>query len=494
MARKVVRLNKDWLLGNQIGGGGFGKVYEATHNDEWAVAKLIPKAPGADRELLFVDLGAAVNIVPVVDSGEYGHSWVLIMPRADKSLRQHLSSTGGLLDLAATLEVLSDVVSALVSIEGRIVHRDLKPENVLHLDGSWCLSDFGISRYAEATTAPDTLKYAMSAAYAAPERWRHERATSAADVYALGIMAFEMLTGVKPFRGQTWEDLQQQHLHDRPPSLGDVSMRLGAAIEECLLKEPGARPTATNLRARLEALRAEPSASAGLMALGEANREALARLSEQQRRESHRRSIADTRAGLAAAGLQGFVRISTALLSALTTAAPTAQTTSSKGGGWALSLGSADLSLKQPQPYQAESWGGRWDPPAFDVVLAAKVSLRIPPRSTEYEGRSHSLWYCDAEQDGEFAWFETAFMISAFVPRRGRQNPFALDPGAESAQALGTAIAQYQLAWPFTRLLVGELEEFVDRWAGWLGLASRGGLSHPINMPEKAGTEGSFRR
>jgi len=54
----------------------------------------------------------------------------------------------------------------------------------------WCLADFGIARYAEATTAPDTLKFAMSPAYAAPERWLHETATSATDGYALGVMAF----------------------------------------------------------------------------------------------------------------------------------------------------------------------------------------------------------------------------------------------------------------------------------------------------------------
>ncbi|WP_442868297.1 protein kinase domain-containing protein [Bradyrhizobium sp. CCBAU 53415] len=59
------------------------------------------------------------------------------------------------------------------------------------MDGKWCLSDFGISRYAEATTAADTQKYSLSPPYAAPERWRAERAIAAADVYALGVMAFE---------------------------------------------------------------------------------------------------------------------------------------------------------------------------------------------------------------------------------------------------------------------------------------------------------------
>ena len=82
-----------------------------------------------------------------------------------------------------------------------MVHRDLKPENVLFLDGHWCVADFGISRYAEASTAPDTRKYALTPAYAAPERWRNEHATSATDVYSLGVIAFELLTGARPFPG-----------------------------------------------------------------------------------------------------------------------------------------------------------------------------------------------------------------------------------------------------------------------------------------------------
>jgi serine/threonine protein kinase len=134
--------------------------------------------------------------------------WALVMPRADESLRDHLLNAGSALSPTDAIAILIDIASALlVELDGKVVHRDLKPENVLFLDGAWRLSDFGISRYAEATTARDTQKYAMSAPYAAPERWRAERATGATDVYSLGVIAFEMLSGTRPFRGTKFRGL-----------------------------------------------------------------------------------------------------------------------------------------------------------------------------------------------------------------------------------------------------------------------------------------------
>lgn len=84
------------------------------------------------------------------------------MPRAHKSLRDHLTTAKTPLSTADATPILIDIASALVELNGKVIHRDLKPENVLYLDGKWCLSDFGISRYAEATTAVDTQKFALS--------------------------------------------------------------------------------------------------------------------------------------------------------------------------------------------------------------------------------------------------------------------------------------------------------------------------------------------
>lgn len=80
-----------WLLGDRIGDGGYGRVLEARGDaGQAAVAKLVPKEPGAERELLFANLDDVRNVVPIIDSGETDSDWVLIMPRADRSLREHL--------------------------------------------------------------------------------------------------------------------------------------------------------------------------------------------------------------------------------------------------------------------------------------------------------------------------------------------------------------------------------------------------------------------
>jgi serine/threonine-protein kinase len=127
------------------------------------------------------------------------------------------------------------------------------------------------------------------------------------------------------------------------------------------------------------------------------------------------------------------------------------------------------------------------------VVSTASLNLRIPPNRYEYEGRSHSLWFGDIQQAGNYAWFETAFMISPLIPRRARQNPFALEPGEEAAKAVWQGMAEVQLAWPFTPLVIGELDEFIDRWAGWFADAANGRIAHPSSMPERS-TQGSWRR
>jgi eukaryotic-like serine/threonine-protein kinase len=494
----VIQLARRWTLGPQIGQGGFGGVFAATADDgSPAAVKLVRKAPGASRELLLVEgVAGARNIVPMLDSGETADAYVIVMPLAEQSLQDRLDAAGGPLPLEDALAVLTDVATALADLDGRVVHRDLKPANVLLVDGAWCLADFGISRYADATTAPDTRRMAMSPPYAAPERWRAARATAAADVYAVGVMAFQLLSGDLPFPGPGWEDFHDQHLHAEPPALATASPRLAALIEECLYKAPEARPVPANLLARLQKA-AESTPTPGMAALAGAYQ----RHAEQRRADEVAASRAETeqerRRQLADSAGRSLQRTSTAMLETVTDLAPGA-VVRRRTEGWSVELNGVQVGLSTSIPIDDVNWG-QWPPP-FDIIAAATISVVIPADRSGYAGRSHSLFYCDAQRPGVYGWFETAFMDTPFRRRVGPgQDPFALHPadplrnGEAVGKALANAITHYQVAWPFTELVTGEAKEFIDRWVGWFAAGLEGQLSRPSTMPERP-PEGSWRR
>ncbi|MEU8387511.1 serine/threonine-protein kinase [Micromonospora sp. NPDC048843] len=507
MAITDLKLSENWALGERIGGGGFGSVFAASsprHQD--AVAKLIPKKPGSARELLFVDLGGARNVVPIIDSGETLDSWVLIMPRAEKSLRQNLQSA---LSPTEAIAVLSDIALALSDLQGKVVHRDLKPENILLLDGKWCIADFGVSRYAEATTAPDTQKYSMTPPYAAPEQWRSERATSATDVYAFGVLAYELLTGSWPFRGPGASDFRDQHLHYEPPPLDGVSLALVSLVEECLYKAPQTRPSPSNLSARLE--RASHTISGtGLSLLREANRAVIAQRGEEGRAAERARSEKERRAEIAKSAQKAISRIMDALRAAIMDSAPVAEFVPRtvdldpvskepyvRPLGWRIHLNKATLDFVIPVGAQIDLQS-RFELP-FDVVYYARIGVERPkdhPRDTEYRGRSHALWYCDAQESGRYQWFETAFANTSWhapSPQKLDVEPFAMDPTDESAKAFRLGVWAHQVAWPFMAVVIDDLDDFINRWAAWLADCSIGQLSRPSRIPERA-VEGSWRR
>ena len=482
-----IRLERSWEIGRQIADGGFGRVLEAMSDGLPAcVAKLVPKDPGAERELLFVDLRDVRHVVPIIDSGETADHWVLIMPRAECSLRDRLQADD--LSFEDALTAMTDVATALVDLDGRVVHRDIKPENLLFLEGHWCLADFGISRYAEATTAPDTRKFAFTPAYAAPERWRAERATGAADVYSLGIMAHEMITGALPFGGSP-EDLRDLHLHRAPPALEGVTPDLSALVAECLYKAPGARPSAQTVLIRLQRHLAnqQPALSAGLARLQQTNLREVGRQAEAEREASAAQSAEAQCSELLQSSQQAFQGFSEALHEAILASASAAEPSQSRKA-WTISLGRAQLEMGSPSQTPPNPW--TWQAPAFAVIAHAHIAVTIP-RHNDYEGRSHSLWFCDAQEEGRFQWFETAFM-SILSRSRHTKAPFALAPGTESAKALWRGLAEYQVAWPFEPLHMDTFHAFVDRWASWFAEAAAERLFHPQRLPERE-PNGSWR-
>jgi hypothetical protein len=477
-----IELQRKWTLGQQLAGGGFGKVYEATdENGSRAVIKLVPKEPGASRELLFEPVSGRPHIISIWDSGEWENFYVLVMPRAEKSLRQHLGGAGGKLATDEAVNILIDVVEALAGLVSEVVHRDLKPENILLYEGHWCLADFGIARYAEATTAPDTRKYSFTPPYAAPEQWRIERATPATDIYAFGVMAFELLQGYRPFAGP---DFREQHLHQVPPSLVGLPPSLASLVTECLYKEPLARPTPANILERLRRSQQPSSQAAGQLAA--ANQMVVAKQAQAGASASARQSTEERRSGLFRIAQQSLGQVLQALVEQIREAAPAA--TILRSPNLVVQLGDGKLSVDAIQsapPHCLAAFGG---PPAFDVIAYTAIAACKPRDRFGYEGRSHSLWFCDAYEEGVYRWFETAFMVYPLIPVVSTVNPFAFSPkDRKAAEAFSPTTSEYQIAWEPLPFDQGDEEQFIERWLGWFAAAAGGGLHMPRQMPERSG-------
>lgn len=177
---------------------------------------------------------------------------------------------------------------------------------------------------------------------------------------------------------------------------------------------------------------------------------------------------------------------------AITDAAPAVVVKAEKLRSWSARLNQATLQMSDAVVTEGGAWGPRTGP-GFDVVAVGSLNLSVPVDRHGYAGRSHSLWFCDAVTQGHFSWYETAFMIAPLLPRTSEQAPFALSPGENAGMALWPGMAEFQVAWPFTELVVGDLNDLVDRWAGWFALASEGILHRPSTMPERR-PDGTWRR
>ena len=476
---EVVTLNQEWRIGNELHRGGFGAVFAATNaEDIQAVAKFVPKLPGAERELRFDDLEGKPNVIPILDRGESGDHFVLIMPRAEINLRDFVANKGGRLSVGEAIPILVDIAMCLSAIAGHVVHRDLKPANVLLLDGQWCLADFGIARYTDATTAAETRKYAMSQAYAAPEQWQNERATSATDIYAFGVVAYELLCGSPPFGGPNRDDFHDQHIKDIPAPIPGIPAELQALINECLYKEPHARPIPGSLVSRLRAGKMEPTS--GAKALQQANTIVVGRRAEAARNMTVAKLDEKRRKQLVQAAEQSLERIVGSIRSAIHGNASAVQENNSKGIlTWALNDAAMQIDSLEPTPRYT---GEQYPVPAFDIVAHCAVGIAVPQNRHGYKGRGHSLYYCDAQDEGVFRWYETAFTFNPLTPRRSAYEPFGLTPGKDAFGALSPAMDVVQVAWAFTPIDQGDTGEFVERWIEWFGLAAQGQLTSSSHM------------
>lgn len=199
------------------------------------------------------------GLVGVFDQGLDGETSYLTMEYIEgTNLRRHLGERGSLTvgEAFATAEAVLDALSAAHRVG--LVHRDVKPENVLLAsDGRIKVADFGLARAVTEVTATTTGTVLGTVAYLAPELVAHGTSDTRTDVYALGILLYEMLTGKQPFTGATPIQIAYQHVNSDVPAPSDALGWLPLEVDELVgalaARDPADRPA--DARAALELLR-----------------------------------------------------------------------------------------------------------------------------------------------------------------------------------------------------------------------------------------------
>ena len=258
----------------KIGEGGMGEVFRALDSRlhrEVAVKILPPHvADDPDRRARFDRESRAVaalshpNILAIFDVGVAGPVTYAVTELLEgESLREHLSN--GPLPVRKAIEIAVQVARGLsVAHDKAIVHRDLKPENVFILnDGRVKILDFGLARTATdaavTTTGTEPGVVMGTVGYMAPEQVRAQPVDARTDLFALGIVLHEMLSGRRPFQRETPAETTTAILRDDPPELlgtrSEISPTLNSIVRHCLEKNPAERfQTARDLAFALEAL------------------------------------------------------------------------------------------------------------------------------------------------------------------------------------------------------------------------------------------------
>ena len=258
MAKRGDIVDGRYVLGEPLGRGGMGEVFQATDTEvdrAVAIKVLTSTEPGGARRFRSeADLLARLDhpgVVRLHGSGIHDGVPYLVLDLADgPSLSRELA--GGSLDLDRVRRVGAEIADALAHAHDHgIVHRDVKPSNVLFAaDGRARLADFGIARLAGAQTLSRTGQLVGTAPYLAPEQVAGEEVGPAADVYALGLVLAECLTGRPCFPG-TQIEAALSRLHRPPPLPPGVPAWLRQVLATMTAREPAARPSARDVASAL---------------------------------------------------------------------------------------------------------------------------------------------------------------------------------------------------------------------------------------------------
>lgn len=186
------------------------------------------------------------NIVDIYDWGKFDDSYFIIMEYVDGISLKELIDRKGALDPKASTHLVIQICEALMfAHNNNLIHRDIKPQNILIASEKKVkVTDFGIAKSLN-TDITKTLNIVGTAQYISPEQARGSVLDNRTDIYSLGVVFYEMLTGDTPFRGDTSVDISLKHVSEKPakPSslIVDIPLKLEKIVMICLEKDPGRR-------------------------------------------------------------------------------------------------------------------------------------------------------------------------------------------------------------------------------------------------------------
>ena len=273
------RIAGRYELEELVGSGGMSSVYKAydTLLERHVALKVLHEHRTDDAEYVerFRREARAVaqlshpNIVTVIDRGEDDGRQFIVFEYVDgKTLKECLDEQGRM-TVRRALELAIEIAHGLAFAHDHgLVHRDVKPQNViLNGDGAAKVTDFGIARSLEVKGVTQSGTVLGTSSYIAPEQASGRPVEPATDVYSLGVVLFELLTGRVPFTGESFVSVAMQHVSTPPPSVLDlrldVPVRVASAVDRALAKAPVDRfasmhDFADELEACLEGLGSEP--------------------------------------------------------------------------------------------------------------------------------------------------------------------------------------------------------------------------------------------
>ena len=254
MLSKGQKINDRYEIIKTIGEGGMANVYLA--NDTILDRKVAIKVLRGDlsndekfirrfkREALSVSNLSHPNIVEVYDVGEEDGNYYIVMEYIEgKTLKQLLQKRGAL-TLNEVIDIMTQLTDGLAHAhEAYIIHRDIKPQNIMIEDnGLVKITDFGIAMALNSTQLTKTNSVMGSVHYLPPEQANGKGSTVKSDIYSLGILMYELLTGSVPFKGDTAVEIALKHMKEKIPSIRKQNPTIPQSVENIVLKATAKNP------------------------------------------------------------------------------------------------------------------------------------------------------------------------------------------------------------------------------------------------------------